>query len=93
MQGKPGQLYLCYTSLLDLLCLATQVGAQNGKELSHIPMLRATILHQGKNFQTKSIIDVIRDDIPLDNRLGWIHEVTCEIKMTWLEVNQHQAGY
>jgi hypothetical protein len=30
--------------------------------------------HQGKNFQTELIIDVIEDDILLDNRTGWIHE-------------------
>jgi hypothetical protein len=56
-------------------------------------MLRVTILHQGKNFQMKLIIGVIGDDILLDNRSRWIHEVTCEMKMTWLEVNQHQARY
>jgi hypothetical protein len=28
---------------------------------------------------------VIRDDILLDNRSRWIHEVTCEIKTTWLK--------
>jgi hypothetical protein len=39
------------------------------------------------------IISVIGDDILLDNRSRWIHEVMCEIKMTWLEVNQHQVGY
>jgi hypothetical protein len=80
-------------SLLDPLGPATRADAQNVKELSHIPMLRATILHLGKNFQMESIIGVIEDDILLDNRSRWIHEVTCEIKMTCLEVNQRQAGY
>jgi hypothetical protein len=55
-------------SLLGPLGPATQADAQNGKELSHIPMLRVTILHQGKNFQTESIIGMIRDDILLDNQ-------------------------
>jgi hypothetical protein len=84
---------LYHASLLDPLGPATRADAQNGKELSHIPMLRATILYQGKNFQIESIIGVIEDDILLDNRSRWIHEVTCEMKMMWLEVNQHQAGY
>jgi hypothetical protein len=50
-------------------------------------MLRATILHQGKNFQTESIIGVIGDDILLDDRTGQIHEGTSEIMMPWLEVD------
>jgi hypothetical protein len=41
----------------------------------------------------KLIIGAIKGNILLDNRSRWIHEVTCEIKTTWLEVNQHQAGY
>jgi hypothetical protein len=52
------------------------------------PNVKDDILHQGKNFQMEPIIGVIRDDIFLDNRSGWIHEGTCEIKMTWLESEQ-----
>jgi hypothetical protein len=58
------------------------------------------ILHRGKNFQTESNIGAIEDDLLLDGRTGWIHEVTCEIKMAWLEggsclksvVHEHQYG-
>jgi hypothetical protein len=49
------------------------------------PNVKGDILHPGKNFQTASIIDVIGDDILLDNRSRWIHEVMCEIKTSWLE--------
>jgi hypothetical protein len=31
------------------------------------------------------IIGVIEDDTLLDDGTGWIHEVTCELIMKWLE--------
>jgi hypothetical protein len=51
------------------------------------------IPHRGKNFPTESIIGVIGDDILLDNRTGWIHEVTGEIILTWSRNEQHYLGY
>jgi hypothetical protein len=44
-------------------------------------------------FQNGSIIGAIEDGILLDDRTGWIHEVTCEIIMTWLGMNEHHDGY
>jgi hypothetical protein len=41
------------------------------------------ILHQGKNFQTKLALGVIKDDLLLDSRIGWIHGVAGEIILTW----------
>jgi hypothetical protein len=61
------------------------VGAQKGKRTFSYPDVKGDILHPGKNFQMESIIGVIGDDILLDNRSRWIHEVMCEIKTTWLE--------
>jgi hypothetical protein len=52
-------------------------------------MSRMTSPHQGKNFQTESIIDVIEGDILLDGRSGWIHEVAGEIILTWHRNGQH----
>jgi hypothetical protein len=43
------------------------------------------ITHQGKNFQTESILGTIEDGILLDNRTRRIHEGTSEIMTTWLE--------
>jgi hypothetical protein len=40
-------------------------------------------------FQTGSIIDAIEDDILLDDRLGWIHEVVGDIILTWHRNGQH----
>jgi hypothetical protein len=37
--------------------------------------VKDNIPQQDKNFQTESIIGTIRDDILLDNKTGWIHEV------------------
>jgi hypothetical protein len=34
--------------------------------------------------QTRLIIGVNEDDILLDDRTGWIHEVACEIIASWL---------
>jgi hypothetical protein len=47
--------------------------------------VKGDIAHRGNNFQTDSIIGMIRDDILLDNRTGWIHEGTGEILLTWLK--------
>jgi hypothetical protein len=38
---------------------------------------------QGKNFQTESIIDTIKDVILSDNRTGWMYEVVGETILTW----------
>jgi hypothetical protein len=35
-------------------------------------------------FQARLIIGAIEDDILLDDRTGWIHEVACEIIASWL---------
>jgi hypothetical protein len=60
-------------------------GSSDKKRTSSKSNVKGDILHPGKNFQKGSIISVIEDDILFDNRLRWIHEATCEIKMTWLE--------
>jgi hypothetical protein len=74
----------CCASLLDLLG-PTRLNAQNGKELTlSISNVKDDILHQGKNFQTKSNIGMVKDDILLDGIIGWIDEVTCEIRASWL---------
>jgi hypothetical protein len=55
--------------------------------------IKDDIAHQGKNFQTESILGAIKDDILLDNWTGQIHEGMSEIMMTWLEVDRHHVGY
>jgi hypothetical protein len=87
------RLCLYRASLLDPLGPVTRADAWNGKELSHTPMLRPTILHQGKNFQIESIIGVIGDDVLLDNRSRWIHEVTVETILTWHKNEQRYLRY
>jgi hypothetical protein len=49
------------------------------------PNLKDDIFHQGQNFQTQSNIGTIDDDLLLDGRIGWIHEVACEVRASWLK--------
>jgi hypothetical protein len=87
----PCRFGLCFMTLV-IACFITRSSWFNNSSRSSkrkrtfsYPDVKGDILHPGKNLQTESIIGVIGDDILLDNRSRWIHEVTCEIKTTWLE--------
>jgi hypothetical protein len=43
-------------------------------------------------FQTRPIIGTIDDEILLDGRIGWVHEGTSEIKVTWRRKEQATLG-
>jgi hypothetical protein len=38
---------------------------------------------------TRSIIGAIKDNILLDDKIGWIHEVAGEMILTWHRNGQH----
>jgi hypothetical protein len=82
MSGQHG------ASLLGLVGPATRTDARKGKRTFSNFNAKDNISYWGKNFQTESIISVIRDDTLLDNRTGWIYEDMSEIMMTWLKSRQ-----
>jgi hypothetical protein len=57
--------------------------SERKKELPQISNVEDNIPNRGKNFQNESIIGVIEDDILLDGRIGWIHEVVGKVILTW----------
>jgi hypothetical protein len=75
---------LCCTSFFDLLGPTTRAEARKGNEPSHISRLRRHPL-SGKNFQAKSNIGALEDDLLWDVRTGGIYERMVEIMTTRLE--------
>jgi hypothetical protein len=88
---EPCIIGLCFTTLLVLCSITRSPWSMNSIECSEWNRtfsnsnIKDKIAHQGKDFQTESILDAIGDDILLDNRTGWINEATSEIMTTWLE--------
>jgi hypothetical protein len=90
---------LCFMTLL-VLCSITRsswsiksIGYSEWKRTFSNSNFEDGITHQGKNFQTESILGTIKDGILLDNRKGQIHEDMSETMMTWLEADRHHVGY
>jgi hypothetical protein len=62
---------VCFgASFLDLPDPVTRADARKGKGTFLNSNVEDNITHQGKNFQTESILGAIKDDILLDNRTG-----------------------
>jgi hypothetical protein len=53
------------------------------KRTSSNSIVKGNFPNRGENFQTESIIGTIEDDILLDGRIGWIHEVMGKVILTW----------
>jgi hypothetical protein len=94
----PCQIRLCFMMLLWLCFITRSSWSSNSSRSSEWKRTfsnsnnKDDIGHRGKNFQTESILDAIRDDILLDNRTRQIHEDTCEIMMTWLKSGPRPCG-
>jgi hypothetical protein len=79
-------------SSLDPLGLTTSSDTQGGEELSQVPMLRLTPSIGARTSKLKQ--SLTRSKVTF----SWIVEhdgytKLCEIKTTWLGVNQHKARY
>jgi hypothetical protein len=87
----PHRIGLCFKTLLMLCSIIrsfwsiNSIGCSEWKRTFSNSNVEDDIIHRGKNFQTKSILDAIEYDILLDNQTGQIHEGTSEIMMTWFE--------
>jgi hypothetical protein len=95
----PCRIRLCFLTLLVLRFLTQSSRSNNSSRYSEWKRtfsnsnVEDDITHRGKNFQTKSILGAIKDNMLLDNRTGQIHEGASDITMTWLEVDRHHVGY
>jgi hypothetical protein len=56
------------------------------------PNVEDSIPYRGKDFQTESIIGVIRDDVLLGNKTGWIYKVTVRPYCHGAEKNNSLLG-
>jgi hypothetical protein len=62
---------------------SNSIGYSEWKRTFSSSNVKDDMSHQGKNFQTELILGAIGDDIILDGRIGWIHEVVGKVILTW----------
>jgi hypothetical protein len=89
---------LCFITLIVLHFITRSSwssnlsGCSEWKGTSSNSNVKDYIPHWGKDFQTKSILVMIRDDVLLDNRTWWIHKVVVRSYWRGAEKNNTLLG-
>jgi hypothetical protein len=95
----PCRIELCFMALLVLCSITRSSWWSNSSGYSEWKIafsnsnIEDNLTRPGKNFQSESILSVIRDDPLLDNRTRWIHEGTMRSWRHGVKVSGHHDGY